>query len=95
MSGGYFETRHSQMRLLAEDLEHFVSKQKLYKSENFNHNLPQGDWDHELSIETLDRIRTAAAAVEKSAAMFKLVDYLLSGDNSEQSFNELWEQKGF
>ena len=93
MSGGYLDSNYSSLELLADELEHFVVKQKMYKNNQVNPHLPTGDWDHELSDETLDKIMGAVKIINKTSKVVRLIDYLLAGDTSEQKFVELWEKE--
>lgn len=95
MSGGYFDHSEWVFQNTADDLQHFVNKQWLYKENKVNPKLPTGDWDHELSIKTLERIQSLVFEMQQVAEKFKEVDYLLSGDNSEESFEENWNEKGW
>lgn len=93
MSGGYFDHSYWVFQNTADDLQHFVNKQQMYKDNKVNPTLPTGDWDHELSDNTLQRIQSLVFEMQEVAEKFKEVDYLLSGDNSEESFDEIWNEK--
>lgn len=90
MSGGYLDCNYSNIALIAEELEHFVIKQQMYKNNQVNPHLPTGDWDHELSSETLAKIMQAVKLLNKTSNMVRHIDYLLAGNTSEQKFTELW-----
>ena len=95
MSGGYFDHSEWVFQNLAEDLQGFVNKQWMYKADKVNPHLPTGDWDHELSDMTLGRIQSLVYEMQQVAEKFKEVDYLLSGDISEESFQETCREKGW
>jgi hypothetical protein len=92
MSGGSFDLHASSFLSAAEDVAHFVKKQQMYRDNLVNPNLPTGDWDYELSEDTLAKIAKAAEHIEKSAKMFELVDALVSNDSSEETFNDAWNK---
>ena len=95
MSGGYFDHSEWVFQNIAEELQSFVNKQWMYKANKVNPNLPTGDWDHELSDMTLGRIQSLVYEMQQVAEKFKAVDYLLSGDTSEKSFEETCKEKGW
>jgi hypothetical protein len=43
--------------------------------------------------ETLERMQLAAAILRGATDMVKRVDYLMSGDEDETTFNRLWDER--
>lgn len=43
--------------------------------------------------ETLERMQLAAAILRGAIDMVKRVDYLMSGDEDETTFNRLWDER--
>jgi len=92
MSGGTLETSPCVLRSLAEELENFVNKQWAFRLKDYIPNPDNGEHDHQFQLKTLDKISEAAKAIYKAAQMAERVDYLLSGDESENTFHLRWEE---
>lgn len=93
MSGGYFDYSHFQVEMLAEELKRFVNKQWQFKRGDKVPDLGEGEWDHKLSAKTLQKIEHTANMLYKAANMAHRVDYLLSGDDSEERFHLRWDEE--
>ena len=80
--------------MLAEELRRFVNKQWQFKREERVPNVGDGEWewDHKLSAKTLQKIEHTANMLYKAANMAHRVDYLLSGDDSEERFHLRWDE---
>jgi hypothetical protein len=48
--------------------------------------------ENNFSLKTLSKMRKTVTLLRKSSEMVKRVDYLLSGDEGEESFNSNWEK---
>lgn len=92
MSGGSFSLSHHTILNTVEELEGFTNKQRLYRANRVNPHLPTGDYDHEFSEETLNKLDFAAEQLKKAATILELVDHLVSADASENSFNTIWNE---
>ena len=49
--------------------------------------------ESEYGDETIDRLKLVLAMLRASADMIKRVDYLLNGDEDEDTFNALWAER--
>ena len=84
MSGGHFNYIHDQIETQLEELEHLIE----------NNNTPDEDgYAPGLKEETIARVKEACNAAKRAAAMLKRVDWLYSGDDSEDSFHQRWEDE--
>jgi hypothetical protein len=49
--------------------------------------------DHRFDEKTMNKFREAVKILEKASIMVNRIDYLLSGDDSEETFHERWEKE--
>lgn len=49
------------------------------------------DYDKTCTKQTIDRITECAATLDRAARMLHRVDYFISCDDSEESFNRRWD----
>jgi len=79
MSGGHFDYIQYQIDETARLIQRFLDKQT------------DSDWDKEfidsLRPETVAVIQDAVYQIEKAAILAHRIDYLLSGDDGEDSFH--------
>ena len=95
MSGGYFEgPNYYSLQNLGEELEKVFLKQKEYFYNLDSPDETKGEVDHKFSTETLNKIKDTADLLFKVASMVNRIDYLLSGDDSEESFRIRWKEEG-
>ena len=78
MSGGYFDYLQYRIESCAEDVESLVHTGEA---------LPY-------TGETVERLILTSQALEKVAKMLQRVDWLISGDDDEESFNRRWIEEG-
>ena len=77
MSGGYFE--HQQYRLgeMADEIEDVI-----YKNNGDN----KDEYYHNFSEETLSKLKTSVWLLRRTQTYIHRIDWLLSGDDGEESF---------
>jgi len=83
MSGGHFDYKQHEIEDLASDIECQINANKGLKP-------PFG-----LTEETLAKLREAALTLRRAAKMTQRIDYLLSGDDGEETFHERWNEEIF
>lgn len=91
MSGGYFEYSQWNVEELAEDIDRVIAR-----SNKFKDNPPDEDsYEHcyVYTAETLAKFAKARDALRQAAKMAQRVDWLLSGDDGEESFHERWAEE--
>ena len=89
MSGGYFDYVQNSIEVAARKIE------KLIASNNDESLTQWGDPVGQFyDPETIERFKQAAEAAHKAAAMIQRVDWLLSGDDGEESFHKRWDEEG-
>lgn len=87
MSGGFFSHKDWYLDEFADDIEHKI---RLNESKELN------EWREQLgrnySAETIEKFKTAVEHLRIARVYVRRIDYLLSGDDSEDSFHRNWEQ---
>lgn len=92
MSGGHFEYAQFRVEQLADDIDRMISK-----CNKFLESPPDPDsWEtcYNYKQETIDKFIKARDALKLAAKMAHRIDWLLSGDDSEKSFHERWNEEG-
>jgi hypothetical protein len=88
MSGGHFDYHQFRIRDIAESIEGIVSE---------NGDLTLDEWGdtkgHGYRPETIALLNEAAHALQRAAEMGQRVDWLISGDDSEESFLSRWKKE--
>ena len=91
MSGGYFEYNQWKVEELAEDIDRAIAR-----STRLLDNPPdKNDYEHcyVYTPETLAKFTEARDTLRRAAKMAQRVDWLLSGDDGEDSFHKRWEEE--
>jgi hypothetical protein len=87
MSGGHWDGRQFAMTMIADDLDHVVET---------NDNDTLDEWGNRqgkgYSKRTLDRIKKTALALRALERAVHHIDYLLSGDHGEDTFDKAWRR---
>lgn len=91
MSGGHFEYKQYTLGAIAEDIDRLINK-----ALNYLDNPPKED-DYERCYqyrqETIDKFTQTRDALIEAAKMVQRVDWLVSGDDSEDSFHKRWQEE--
>lgn len=84
MSGGHFNYDQYRIFQMAEDIDTLVR----------NNGTPdEYGYAHNYTPETLKKFQEAVDALKLAHAMVQRVDWLVSGDDGEDSFHERWEEE--
>lgn len=83
MSGGHFNHDQYRMRTMSEDIESLIHKNKTPDEYGYMTNF---------SPETLAKFREAADILRVAEEMVQRIDWLVSGDDGEDTFHERWLQ---
>ena len=84
MSGGHFNYDQYRILQMSEDIDTLVR----------NNNKPDEDgYVHSFSPEVLVKFQEAVATLKEAHAMVQRVDWLVSGDDGEDSFLERWKEE--
>lgn len=87
MSGGRFDYIQYRLDETAERIEEAIA----------NNNVESDDmWDRARNYppEILEAFREGVKSIRRTRQMIHAIDYLLSGDHSEESFLEVWGMIG-
>jgi hypothetical protein len=81
MSGGHFDYIQYRLHGVVDQIQELID----------NNNV-EDEWGYatNYSEETLDKFREAIKVVDKARNMIHRIDYLVSGDDGEDTFNERW-----
>ena len=89
MSGGHFEYIQDRVEGVARKIEDMIVS---------NNDESMNEWGYTVGKffepETIERFKQAAEAAHKAAAMIQRVDWLVSGDDGEESFRRRWDEDG-
>jgi hypothetical protein len=86
MSGGYFDYIQYRLHGVVDQIQELID----------NNNV-KDEWGYasDYSKETLKKFREAIKVIDKARGMIHRIDYLVSGDDGEETFNKKWSgEKG-
>jgi len=87
MSGGYLDYSDWDIRNLADQIDNEIDRNRSTKKDEYGDDVSQ-----HFTEKTIDRFREAVDILEKASIMVHRIDYLLEGDDSEETFHELWDE---
>lgn len=83
MSGGRFDYVQYRIRQAADEVSALIGQCEDKESR------PDCLWNY--APEIVDKFRECEKALNRAASMLHRVDWLVSGDDSEETFSKLWE----
>jgi hypothetical protein len=87
MSGGFFEYKHYLMDELADDIKRVVEN---------NNGQDLDEWGCRVgknySPEVIERFNEAIQTLKQASIMVNRIDWLLSGDDGEETFMKRWDE---
>ena len=84
MSGGHFSYNQHIISDEARVIDDIIK----------NNNIKdEYEWSHDFSNETLDKFREASHTLKQASEMLQRIDWLISGDDGEESFHERWDKE--
>jgi hypothetical protein len=87
MSGGYFNYDQWKLENMADQIDRLIENNDSDEADDYGYRRGRG-----YSQETIERFRETRAALMRAAKMAHRVDWLLSGDDSEESFHRRWDE---
>ena len=87
MSGGYFDYKNYEIAMIADGIN-----QLILTNDSNEKNEWGDDKGHHYSEETLRRFKEAEEMLRKALVYVHRIDYLVSGDDSEESFHTRLEE---
>ena len=81
MSGGHFDYKQYQLQYIADDIEQLIRG-----------NLSEDEWGEirGYSMATIKKFQEAEKLLRKCQLMVQRIDWLVSGDDSEEAFHSRW-----
>lgn len=84
MSGGYFEYQQYRFHDIAEMIDELVA----------SNGVPNGfGYARTYSPETIAKFKLASETIGRAGAMAQCIDWLESGDDSEETFHARWAEE--
>ena len=77
MSGGHFDYQEHRISDITDEIEDIITN---------------NDDKQVYSDETIKKFREAVLTLRKAAAMAHRIDWLVSGDEGEESFHRRWDE---
>ena len=87
MSGGHFDYAQYRINDIAADIDELIARNDDVELDEYGE--PNG---RALSPKTIERFREAAHELRRAAEMAQRVDWLISGDDGEDSFHRRWNE---
>lgn len=84
MSGGYFDYAQHCMEDIATEIEEIINK---------NNNTEKDMFGCRYSPPIIERFEEAAHTMRRAQEMAQRVDYLMSGDDGEETFMSRWDKE--
>ena len=81
MSGGTFDYNQYAIKSIAEDIEALIKNKGVYINDDET-------YDYKLSDETLQEFQNALDILNKAYVYAQRIDWLLSDDDSEETFHK-------
>ena len=99
MSGGRFEYKQYDMNYIADQIEHEVLtngkkktddelKEEGWRDPDWYKKYPEDLYHYEYPKEVIEKFKEAVIVLRKAAVYAQRVDWLLSGDDGEETFLE-------
>jgi hypothetical protein len=99
MSGGRFEYKQYDMNYIADQIEHEVLingkkktddelKEEGWRDPDWYKKYPEELYHYEYPEEVIEKLKEAVIVLRKAAVYAQRVDWLLSGDDGEETFLE-------
>jgi len=83
MSGGHFDYKEYSIQLISEEIQHIIETNDDTTLDKYGN--PRG---YLFNPTTLEALKEVVKTLNRAAIMAKRVDYLLSGDDGEDTFIE-------
>lgn len=88
MSGGHFDYQQYRLKDIANEIESLIDS---------NEDSSLDYWGNKngsfYSEETISKFKEAVNYLRKAEIMAQRIDWLVSGDDSEETFHERWEEE--
>lgn len=84
MSGGHFDYKQYTCENIADEIDRLIASNGKPNENGFVHEYP---------LDIIERFKEAAHTLRQAGEMAQRVDWLVSGDDGEDSFRKRWEKE--
>lgn len=84
MSGGHFDYKQYHIDDIVREIEYLIEN---------NNETDEWRYSRGYSEETITKFNEALTTLRRGAIMAQRIDWLLSGDDSEDDFHKRWEEE--
>lgn len=88
MSGGRFNYDQRRIDNIAQDIEDVIYHNDDMELDRWGDCIGYG-----FKLETIEKFIAAVKVLKRAATMAQRIDWLLSGDDSEESFHKRWDEE--
>jgi hypothetical protein len=88
MSGGHFNYIQNNLEVVASDIDELIRTNWNYDLDEHGNSIGRG-----YPIDIIAKFFEARKTIRLAAAMIQRVDWLVSGDDGEDSFRRRWERE--
>jgi hypothetical protein len=88
MSGGHFDYAQYRIEDIARGIEELIESNDDESLNEWGDRRGRG-----YSVETIEKFKIAVDTLRKAAIMAQRVDWLVSGDDGEDSFHRRWDKE--
>ncbi|NCO32055.1 hypothetical protein GW891_04755 [bacterium] len=88
MSGGHFDYNQYKIEEIANEIQDIINNNGKNIINSFGYDQYQN-----YPVEIINRFKLAVNTLRKAKAMVQRIDWLLSGDDGEESFLERWNEE--
>jgi hypothetical protein len=88
MSGGHFDYDQYRIGQIADSISHIISTNDSTEKDEYG-----DDIGYHYSPEIIARFREAVTVLRKAEIMAQRIDWLVSGDDGEESFMRRWDEE--
>ena len=88
MSGGHFEYQQYRIEDIAREIEFLIEQNNSKELGEHGYPISRG-----YSDATIAKFKEALTTLRRGAIMAQRIDWLVSGDDDENTFHKLWEEE--
>ena len=88
MSGGHFDYAQYRMEDIAAEIDRLIDDNKSLEQNEYGENL-----GYHYSPEIIERFKKAAYTIRQAQEMAQRIDWLVCGDDGEESFLSRWNDE--
>ncbi len=88
MSGGFFEYNQYRIDEIADAIDRLIARNGSGEKDEWGDPMYQ-----DFSQETIEKFKEAIEALKRAETMAQRIDWLVSGDDGEESFHRRWAEE--